>query len=201
MCRAQTPPSRVRSIMSIHKETSHTDLCAEKQEPHGAPLTHTDLLKPLNAERKETMQKTIREPVRKVLILPKISIDEVKQARKDPAAEVNGDPQNLKRKITVPQKLRTPAPKQKRITPRKLTDECERSMNLQGEGTKEEEHSKLIARLALAKLKEMLKDERKAEQKLRKLTERMLEHNDILGESVSDQDSVVVISSCIKWFE
>ena len=147
------------------------------------------------------MQKTIREPVRKVMILPKISIGEVKQARKDPAAEVNGDHQNLKRKITVPQKPRTPAPKRKRITPRKLTDECERSMNLQEEGTKEEEHTKLIARLALAKLKEMLKDERKAEQKLRKLTERMLEHNDILGESVSDEDSVVVISSCIKWFE
>ena len=201
MCRAQTPPSRVRSIMSIHKETSHTDLCAEKQEPHGAPLTHTDLLKPLNAERKETMKKTIREQNGKVMILPKISIGEVKQARKEPAAEVNGDLQTLKRKITVPQKPRTPAPKRKRITPRKLTDECERSMNLQEEGTKEEEHSKLIARLALAKLKEMLKDERKAEQKLRKLIERMLEHNDILGESVSDQDSVVVISSCIKWFE
>ena len=74
-------------------------------------------------------------------------------------------------------------------------------MNLQEEGTKEEEQSKFIARLALAKLKEMLKDERKAEQKLRKLTERMLEHNDILAESVSDQDSVVVNSSCIKWFE
>ena len=74
-------------------------------------------------------------------------------------------------------------------------------MHLQEEGTKEEEHSKLVARLALAKLKKTLKDERKADQKLRKLTERMLEHNDILGESDSDQDSVVVISSCIKWLE
>ena len=187
--------------MSIHKETSHTDLCAEKQEPHGAPLTHTDLLEPLNAERKETIKKTNLEPVGKVMILPKISIGEVKQTRKESATEVNGDPQNLKRKITVPQKPRTPAPKRKRITPRKFADECERSMHLQEEGTKEEEHSKLIAHLALAKLKEMLKDERKAEHKLRKLTERMLEHNDILGESDSDQDSVVVISSCMKLFK
>ena len=80
------------------------------------------------------------------MILPKISIGEVKQTRKKSATEVNGVPQNLKRKITVPQKPRTPAPKRKRITPRKLADECERSMHLQEEGTKEEEHSKLIAR-------------------------------------------------------
>ena len=81
------------------------------------------------------------------MILPNISIGEVKQTRKESAAEVNGDPQNLKGKLKVPQKPRTPAPERKRIIPRKLVDECERSMHLQEEGTKEEEHSKLIARL------------------------------------------------------
>ena len=43
-------------------------------------------------------------------------------------------------------------------------------LHLQEDEKKEEEHSKLIVHLALDKLKEMLKDERKAEQKLRKLT-------------------------------
>ena len=185
MCIVQTPPSRVRSTMSIHKETSHTDLCADKQEPHGAPLNHTDLLGPSNAKKKETIKKTILEPVGIVMLLPKISIGDVKQTRKESVTQVNGNYQNLKRKIT----------------PRKLADECERSLHLQEDEKKEEEHIKLIACLSLAKLKEMLKDERKPEQKLRKLTEHMMEHHDMLEESDSDQDSVVVISSCTKWYE
>ena len=111
--------------MSIYKETSHTDVCAERQELHGAPLTHTDVLESSNANRKETIRKTILEPVGKVMLLAKISIGEVKQARQESVAKVNEDPKNLKRKITVPTKPCILVPKRKCITPRKLPDECE----------------------------------------------------------------------------
>ena len=89
MCRAQTPPSRVRLTMAIQREAVHTVPRIEEQDPdksQGTPFTHTDILKRERlSEQSNAKRKTIPEPASHVMLLPKISMDEIKKTIKESA--------------------------------------------------------------------------------------------------------------------